>query len=302
MQPNKYGRVAVLLGGQSNERKISIMSGKAVYSALQECNIDCFLIDPKLDSLDLIRACDRAFICLHGKDGEDGKIQAYLDKINIPYTGSDANSSKLGMDKFLSKSLWHSKGVNTPIFMKINSKSYFKDVVKKLGLPFFIKPSNSGSSLGISKICKENQFYKAFQEAFKIDSEVIAEAMVDGREFTLPILNNMTLSVVEICTKTDFYDYEAKYNRVDTDFICPTDLSQSVIEKIKKLSLDSFKILGCSGWGRIDMMIDKNGKIFFIEANTIPGMTSHSLVPLSAKNAGISFKDLVLKILDTSNA
>ena len=126
--------------------------------------------------------------------------------------------------------------------------------------------------------------------------------MVDGREFTLPILNNMTLSVVEICTKTDFYDYEAKYNRVDTDFICPTDLSQSVIEKIKKLSLDSFKILGCSGWGRIDMMIDKNGKIFFIEANTIPGMTSHSLVPLSAKNAGISFKDLVLKILDTSNA
>jgi D-alanine-D-alanine ligase len=302
MSPNKYGKVAVLLGGESNEREISIQSGKAVFEALQSCKIDCFLIDPKIDSLDLIKKSDRAFICLHGRDGEDGKIQTYLDKINIPYTGSDAKSSKLGMDKFLSKSLWNSKGVKTPAFIKIDSEKSFKYVEQKLKLPFFLKPANSGSSLGISKIFNESQFYESFNEAYKIDSMVIGEAMVDGREFTIPILNNIPLSILEIRTRTDFYDYEAKYLRDDTEFVRPTDLNESLISTINKLSIESFNLLGCSGWGRVDLMIDNNGNIFIIEVNTIPGMTSHSLVPLSASYSGISFKDLVLSILDTSYA
>ena len=297
---NKYGKVAVLLGGESNEREISIQSGNAVFNALQSLNIDTFLVDPKLNSLDLIKESDRAFICLHGKDGEDGKIQSYLDEIKIPYTGSDAKSSKLGMDKFLSKSLWHSRGVNTPAFIKINKETSFKFIVEQLGIPFFIKPANSGSSLGISKISEKSQFHNSFEVAYEVDSTVIAETMINGREFTLPILNNEPLSVVEICPKTDFYDYEAKYHRNDTQFICPTDLSEVILKSIKKLSLESFKILGCTGWGRVDLIIDNNNDIFFIEANTIPGMTNHSLVPLSAHNSGIIFEELVLKILDTS--
>lgn len=297
---NKYGKVAVLLGGESNEREISIQSGNAVFNALQSLNIDTFLVDPKRNSLDLIKESDRAFICLHGKDGEDGKIQSYLDEIKIPYTGSDAKSSKLGMDKFLSKSLWNSRGVNTPAFIKINKETNFKFIVEQLGIPFFIKPANSGSSLGISKISEKSQFHNSFEVAYEEDSTVIAETMIHGREFTLPILNNEPLSVVEICPKTDFYDYEAKYHRNDTQFICPTDLSEVILKSIKKLSLESFKILGCTGWGRVDLIIDNNNNIFFIEANTIPGMTSHSLVPLSALNSGIIFEELVLKILDTS--
>ena len=300
MLPNKYGKVAVLLGGESNEREISIQSGNAVFNALQSLNIDTFLVDPKLNSLDLIKESDRAFICLHGKDGEDGKIQSYLDEIKIPYTGSDTKSSKLGMDKFLSKSLWHSRGVNTPAFIKINKETSFKFIVEQLGIPFFIKPANSGSSLGISKISEKSQFHNSFEVAYEEDSTVIAETMINGREFTLPILNNEPLSVVEICPKTDFYDYEAKYHRNDTQFICPTDLSEVILKSIKKLSLESFKILGCTGWGRVDLIIDNNNNIFFIEANTIPGMTNQSLVPLSAHNSGIIFEELVLKILDTS--
>ena len=298
--PNKYGKVAVLLGGESNEREISIQSGNAVFNALQSLNIDTFLVDPKRNSLDLIKESDRAFICLHGKDGEDGKIQSYLDEIKIPYTGSDAKSSKLGMDKKKKKSLWHSRGVNTPAFIKINKETSFKFIVEQLGIPFFIKPANSGSSLGISKISEKSQFHNSFEVAYEEDSTVIAETMIHGREFTLPILNNEPLSVVEICPKTDFYDYEAKYHRNDTQFICPTDLSEVILKSIKKLSLESFKILGCTGWGRVDLIIDNNNNIFFIEANTIPGMTSHSLVPLSALNSGIIFEELVLKILDTS--
>ena len=288
MPPNKYGKVAVLLGGESNEREISIQSGKAVFEALQSWNIESFLIDPKIDSLNLIKKSDRAFICLHGKDGEDGKIQAYLDKINIPYTGSDAKSSRLGMDKFLSKSIWNEKGVKTPAFVKIDSETKFKAIEQKLGLPFFLKPVNSGSSLGINKVFNESQFYESFKEAYKIDSLVIAEAMINGREFTLPILKNIPLSLIEIRTKTDFYDYEAKYHRDDTEFICPTDLNESLISIIKKLSIESFNLLGCSGWGRVDLMIDNKGNIFIIEVNTIPGMTSHSLVPLSASNSALS--------------
>lgn len=299
--PNKYGKVAVLLGGESNEREISIQSGNAVFNALQSLNIDTFLVDPKRNSLDLIKESDRAFICLHGKDGEDGKIQSYLDEIKIPYTGSDAKSSKLGMDKFLSKSLWHSRGVNTPAFIKINKETNFKFIVEQLGIPFFIKPANSGSSLGISKISEKSQFHNSFEVAYEEDSTVIAETMIHGREFTLPILNNEPLSVVEICPKTDFYDYEAKYLRDDTEFICPADIAPPLVENINTLCMNAFNEIGCSGWGRVDFIIDKNKNIYIIEINTVPGMTSNSLVPMSTKYAGIEFDDLVMMILETSN-
>ena len=300
MSYSKFGKVAVLCGGESNEREISIQSGQAVFEALRVSEIEAFLIDPKINSLNLIDQSDRAFICLHGQDGEDGKIQSFLDKKKIPYTGSNAKSSRLGMDKFLSKSLWVKNNINTPAFLKILPHTDFRLLKEFLGLPFFLKPANSGSSLGVSKIVREDQFRKSFEVAYQIDSLVIGEAMVHGREFTLPILNNLPLPIVEICPKTEFYDYDAKYNRNDTTFICPTDLDEKLIRKIEKIALNAFNHLGCSGWGRVDFMIDNEDNIYIIEVNTIPGMTNHSLVPFSASKYDISFEKLVIKILDTS--
>ena len=296
----EFGKVAVLMGGTSNEREVSLQSGHAVLDALKNRGIDAHPLDPKIDSLEELRNFDRAFICLHGIEGEDGKMQGILDEMMIPYTGSGREASAIGMDKFISKSIWEVHNVLTPKFIKINHESNYEKITQLLDLPFFVKPANSGSSIGINKVRSKEDFLKAFEEANDIDRTVIAEKMISGKEYTLPIINQKTLPIIEIRTKTDFYDYAAKYLRDDTEFICPTDLSLEIIKKVNLIGLRAFDLIGCKGWGRVDFIIGKDEEIFVIEINTIPGMTNHSLVPLSAKNSGISFEDLVITILETS--
>ena len=301
---HNFGKVAVLLGGSSNEREISLQSGNAVLAALNSMDIDAHPIDPMFYDLNDLKEnfFNRAFICLHGKDGEDGKVQGVLDEMSIPYTGSGTSASAKGMDKLISKSIWRDNNLGTPEFLRVEGRDDYEKIISTLNLPFFIKPANSGSSIGINKVNSENEFIRAFEEAIIIDNNVIAEKMVVGREYTLPIVGQKILPVIEIQTMTEFYDYAAKYKRDDTKFICPTDLSSNIIEEANKISLRAFNLLGCKGWGRVDFIIDANNNFFIIEINTIPGMTSHSLVPLSAKNAGITFEELTLKILETSCA
>ena len=299
-----FGKVAVLLGGISNEREISLESGKAVLAALIRMGIDAHPIDPiYYDLNDLkVKNFNRAFICLHGRDGEDGKIQGILDEMNIPYTGSGKSASAKGMDKLISKSIWKDNNLSTPEFLRVESLKDYEKIVNRLNLPFFIKPANSGSSIGINKVNTKKDFIRAFQEAIIIDSNVIAEQMIVGREYTLAIVGQELLPIIEIQTKTEFYDYAAKYSRDDTNFICPTDLTQHYIKEANIICLRAFNLIGCRGWGRVDFIIDNNCNFFIIEINSIPGMTSHSLVPLAAENRGIGFEGLTLKILETSCA
>ena len=299
-----FGKVAVLLGGISNEREISLESGKAVLAALIRMGIDAHPIDPiYYDLNDLkVKNFNRAFICLHGRDGEDGKIQGILDEMNIPYTGSGKSASAKGMDKLISKSIWKDNNLSTPEFLRVEGLKDYEKIVNRLNLPFFIKPANSGSSIGINKVNTKKDFIRAFQEAIIIDSNVIAEQMIVGREYTLAIVGQELLPIIEIQTKTEFYDYAAKYSRDDTNFICPTDLTQHYIKEANIICLRAFNLIGCRGWGRVDFIIDNNCNFFIIEINSIPGMTNHSLVPLAAENKGIGFEGLTLKILETSCA
>lgn len=297
---SEFKKVAVLLGGTSNEREISLKSGSAVLSALLRMGIDAKGIDTKDESLDQLKSFDVVFICLHGKDGEDGYIQEFLESINIPYTGNGVEVSKLCMDKFKSKCKWKDLDVKTPSFTIIKNIDDYDLAVQVCKLPFILKPSNSGSSIGVAIIENKKDFFEAFNEAITIDSIVLAESYILGREFTLPIIDNQVFPVIEIKSKNKLYDYDAKYVRNDTEFICPVDLSKNILKKINILGIEAFKTLGCSGWGRVDFMIDKESNIFFIEVNTIPGMTSHSLVPLSAQQLGIDFDGLVLKILKSA--
>ncbi len=301
MEAKKFGRVAVLMGGRSNERDISFESGNAVLEALLRKKIDAIAIDPKMDELKRLKFFDRAFICLHGQDGEDGKIQTFLESINLPYTGSGILPSSLGMDKFKCKTIWKAKNISTPVFMQVNNINQFKKASNLCGLPFFLKPANSGSSIGIAKVNNEKEFIIAFEKAYKIDKIVIVESSIIGSEYSVPIIHNRPFPIIEIRTKTDFYDYEAKYIRDDTEFICPADVSTDVVESINIECVEAFNAIGCDGWGRVDFIIDKKNKIHIIEINTVPGMTNHSLVPMSASKIGIEFDDLVIMILETSN-
>ena len=301
MEAKKFGRVAVLMGGRSNERDISFESGNAVLEALLRKKIDAIAIDPKIDELKRLKFFDRAFICLHGQDGEDGKIQTFLESINLPYTGSGILPSSLGMDKFKCKTIWKAKNISTPVFMQVNNINQFMKASNLCGLPFFLKPANSGSSIGIAKVNNEKEFIIAFEKAYKIDKIVIVESSIIGSEYSLPIIHNRPFPIIEIRTKTDFYDYEAKYIRDDTEFICPADVSTDVVESINIECVEAFNAIGCDGWGRVDFIIDKKNKIHIIEINTVPGMTNHSLVPMSASKIGIEFDDLVIMILETSN-
>jgi D-alanine-D-alanine ligase len=297
----KYQNIAVLMGGNSNEREISLESGKAVLKALNSLSIRAQAFDPKFDDLARLDHFDCAFICLHGKDGEDGKIQSHLDSIQLPYTGSNAAASKIGMNKYESKTIWSSKKIPTPKFKLIQKDTSFDEVILEIKTPFFLKASNSGSSLGIYRINTKEEFDRLLIDALKIDDIVFAEEMISGREYTVPILQHKTLPIIEIIPKNGFYDYEAKYIRDDTVFICPANIDQSLKIKLDQLALDAFESIGCSGWGRVDFLVKDIDEPFIIEVNTIPGMTSHSLVPLSAKNDGINFEQLVLNILNTAH-
>ena len=296
-----FGKVAVLMGGDSNERAVSLLSGDAVFHALKRLEIDAEAFDPSSRDINEIQSYNRVFIALHGRGGEDGSMQAFLKSKNIAYTGSDSLSSAIGMDKLKTKLLWRSLNISTPDFLQVTEKTSYEEIMSAIGVPFFIKPSNEGSSIGIDKIKNEKQYQDAFLKTSKIDANVIVEKFVDGEEFTVAIVNDKTLPVIKIKPSNEFYDYQAKYIKDDTQYICPSGIEKQKEVSISKEALQAFKIIGCSSWGRVDFMMDKQGRHYFIEVNTSPGMTSHSLVPMAAKEAGINFDQLVLEILKTAD-
>ena len=296
-----FGKVAVLMGGDSNERAVSLLSGEAVLHALKRLRIDAEAFDPSSRDINEIQSYNRVFIALHGRGGEDGSMQAFLKSKNIAYTGSDSLSSAIGMDKLKTKLLWRSLNISTPDFLQVTEKTSYEEIMSAIGVPFFIKPSNEGSSIGIDKIKNEKQYHDAFLKTSKIDANVIVEKFVDGEEFTVAIVNDKTLPVIKIKPSNEFYDYQAKYIKDDTQYICPSGIEKQKEVSISKEALQAFKIIGCSSWGRVDFMMDKQGRHYFIEVNTSPGMTSHSLVPMAAKEVGINFDQLVLEILKTAD-
>ena len=296
-----FGKVAVLMGGDSNERAVSLLSGDAVFHALKRLEIDAEAFDPSSRDINEIQSYNRVFIALHGRGGEDGAMQAFLKSKNIAYTGSDSLSSAIGMDKLKTKLLWRSLNISTPDFLQVTEKTSYEEIMSAIGVPFFIKPSNEGSSIGIDKIKNEKQYQDAFLKTSKIDANVIVEKFVDGEEFTVAIVNDKTLPVIKIKPSNEFYDYQAKYIKDDTQYICPSGIEKQKEVSISKEALQAFKIIGCSSWGRVDFMMDKQGRHYFIEVNTSPGMTSHSLVPMAAKEVGINFDQLVLEILKTAD-
>ncbi len=296
-----FGKVAVLMGGDSNERAVSLLSGEAVLHALKRLGINAEAFDPSSRDINEIQSYNRAFIALHGRGGEDGSMQAFLKSKNIAYTGSDSLSSAIGMDKLKTKLLWRSLNISTPDFLQVTEKTSYEEIMSAIGVPFFIKPSNEGSSIGIDKIKNEKQYQDAFLKTSKIDANVIVEKFVDGEEFTVAIVNDKTLPVIKIKPSNEFYDYQAKYIKDDTQYICPSGIEKQKEVSISKEALQAFKIIGCSSWGRVDFMMDKQGRHYFIEVNTSPGMTSHSLVPMAAKEVGINFDQLALEILKTAD-
>lgn len=299
--PAGYGRVAVVMGGRSSEREISLISGKAVLESLQRSGVNAFGIDADhtvLDQLRLERA-ERVFIMLHGRDGEDGKLQGALEWLELPYTGSGVLASALAMDKVLSKLVWQRLGLSTADFVELTADSDFAAVLQKLG-PTFVKPVNEGSSMGIGGAETPAQLQAAWEKASQYDSAVLAEKWIRGREFTVSILGDEILPVVEMESDNAFYDFDAKYVSNETRYHCPAALGPDATEEIQKLAFDAYRSLGCSGWGRVDVMQDRSGKFWLLEVNTAPGMTSHSLVPMAAKAAGMDFDELALRILHTS--
>ncbi|MGV3580707.1 MAG: D-alanine--D-alanine ligase [Methylophilus sp.] len=294
----KFGKVAVLFGGKSGEREVSIKSGSAVLAALLRQGVDAHAFDPAKQCLSELAQFDRAFIALHGRFGEDGTIQGALELMGIPYTGSGVMASSVGMDKWRTKLLWRASGVITPEFEMLDEQTDFDAVCQKLSLPLFVKPANEGSSIGISKVKKASELVDAYKLAAKSDPLVMAEKYVDGGEYTVGILGGVALPIVRIVPKNEYYDYEAKYLSDDTEYYCPSGLDSALEKKIQQEALFAFKILGCSGWGRVDFLMDKESRHYFLEVNTSPGMTDHSLVPMAAKVAGMSFDALVIEILN----
>ena len=300
--PDAYGKVAVLMGGSSAARNISLESGLAVYQALRRKGVDTHAIDVNDDVLTELKdeGFARVFIALHGRGGEDGTIQGALDILKIPYTGSGVLGSALAMDKCRTKKMWQSYGLPTPPFIELSANSNWRQINDELGLPIMVKPVHEGSSLGASKVIRVEDLEQAWRAASQFDRRVMAERWVVGSEFTAPILGGRVLPFIRLETPREFYDYQAKYEDDTTRYICPCGLTEDQEEQIGVLALSAFQVLGASGWGRIDLMCDGQGQPWLIEANTIPGMTSHSLVPMAAKQAGLDFDALVIEILNTS--
>ena len=294
------GKVAVMMGGKSAEREISLKSGAAVLSALQRSDVDAQAFDPAVEDLSTLREknIDRVFIALHGRGGEDGALQGALDLMEIPYTGSGVLASALAMDKWRSKLVWQAAGIPVPDFAVITADSDFAAVEEKLGLPLFVKPANEGSSIGISKVKQHGDLPAAFAAAVKFDPVVLAERFLAGGEYTVGILGDRALPVIRIVPATEFYDYESKYLRDDTEYRIPSGLSADSEQELQQLAQRAFAVLGGRGWGRVDLMLDDAGKPYVLEVNTSPGMTDHSLVPMAARAAGLSFEQFVTRVLE----
>ena len=300
---SQFGKVAVLLGGKSAEREVSLMSGNAVLEALRSRGVDAHGFDPAQRPLeDLVREKFlRVFIALHGRYGEDGTVQGALELLNIPYTGSGVMASALAMDKWRTKLVWQAVGVPTPRFEILTAQSDFAAVAAKLGLPLIVKPSREGSTIGLTKVTDAHQLKSAYDLAAKHDPMVLAEQFISGLELTASILGDTPLPLIRIAAASGLYDYHAKYFADDTQYFCPSGLPQAQEQTLQALALRAFDIVGCSGWGRVDIMLDPSGAPHLLEVNTSPGMTSHSLVPMAAKAHGLDFPDLVLRILESAH-
>lgn len=293
----QFGRVAVLFGGTAAERPISLISGAAVLKALQAAGVDAHGFDPAERDIVEVQGFDRAFIVLHGRGGEDGVIQGVLEQFGVPYTGSGVMASAIGMDKARTKQLWLGCGLPTPTYRRLHAGMDFAGVVEALGLPLMVKPAREGSSIGMAKVYSVDELARAFEVAAGHDGEVIAEHFIEGSEYTVAILHERALPVIRMIPAKDFYDFEAKYQRNDTQYRIPCGLAAEDEQQLQQIALEAFQVLGARGWGRIDAMRDRDGRFWLLEINTVPGMTDHSLVPMAAKAAGMDFTDLVLAIL-----
>jgi D-alanine-D-alanine ligase len=297
MKASDFGKVAVLFGGDSAEREVSLHSGSRVLDALQRQGVDAYAFDPAERKLDDLAVFDRVFVILHGRHGEDGTIQGALELMGIPYTGSGVMASAVGMDKWRTKLLWRSVGLPAPDFAMLDPGSDFAAIEARLGLPLFVKPACEGSSIGVSKVSESGRLREAYEEAARHDALVIAERGIMEGEYTVAILGDEVLPIIRIVPTTDFYDYEAKYLRDDTRYLCPCGLPEARERELRAQSLEAFRVLGCRGWGRVDFLMDGQGNAYFLEVNTSPGMTNHSLVPMAARVAGLSYEQLVMRVL-----
>ena len=297
---SKFGKVAVLLGGKSAEREVSLDSGTAVLEALVRSGVNAEAFDPQERSVTELVNYDRAFIVLHGRGGEDGQIQGVLEWLNVPYTGTGVQGSAIGMDKVKTKQVWQGAELPTAPYRIVTKDSDATDIVNALGLPLIIKPVHEGSSIGMSKVEKIEDFAEAIAKATEHDAVVMAEKWITGREYTIVVLNGQALPVIRLEPPQDvaFYDYEAKYQRNDVQYGIPCGLTEAEEQQLKALSLRAFQAVGASGWGRIDAMQDEQGNFWLLEVNTVPGMTSHSLVPKAAAAVGYSFDELCVAILE----
>jgi len=298
--PARFGKVAVLMGGWSAERTVSLNSGRAVLDALQRGGIDAHGVDVQRETVmrELLEGqYARVFNILHGPGGEDGVMQGALEVLGLPYTGSGVMASALAMDKLRTKQLLEGAGIPTPPYLVLENDFDPDYVVATLGLPLMVKPALEGSSIGMSKVSEIEDLSLAWQKAAAFKGKVLAERWIEGREYTVAILGDTPLPVICLETPRDFYDYEAKYQANDTRYLCPCGLAAEEEHRLQRLALAAFQALGAEGWGRVDIMSTQDGTPFVIELNTVPGMTDHSLVPMAAKAAGIEFDQLVLRIL-----
>ncbi|TDR76567.1 D-alanine--D-alanine ligase [Paludibacterium purpuratum] len=299
----QYGKVAVMMGGSSSEREVSLMSGGGVLKALQSRGVDAHAFDPSEKPLFALKeeGFERVFIILHGPFGEDGTLQGALETMGIPYTGCGVMASAIGMDKWRTKLLWQSIGLPVPAFRLLEEGSDLDRVVAELGLPLFVKPACEGSSFGVTKVKTAADMRAAYEEAKKYDDLILAEQFIGGGEYTCAILGERALPSIKIEPATEFYDYQAKYFRDDTVYRCPSGLDAETEARVHQLALKAFQVMGGTGWGRIDFLMDEAGRPYLLEANTAPGMTSHSLVPMAARQAGMSYEDLCLAVLDLAH-
>lgn len=298
----QYGKVAVLMGGWSAEREISLMSGEAILQALRNQGVDAHKVDVGRDICQVLSQSgfSRVFNIMHGRGGEDGEIQGLLEILQLPYTGSGIIASAMTMDKIVSKTIWKQEGLPTPVFLQIKDENDLLLCEETLGYPLVIKPVTEGSSVGVHRVAKASDVEAAWQDARQY-GRVIAEEYINGEEYTISVLNNEALPAIRIETPHVFYDYSAKYQSNNTSYHIPCGLNADQEKEMQQQALSAFVALGCEGWGRVDFMRDASGNNWLIEANTLPGMTSHSLVPKAAAAVGMSFDELVMQILDTAN-
>jgi D-alanine-D-alanine ligase len=298
-----FGKVAVLLGGKSAEREVSLKSGAMVLNALRSRGVEAQPFDPSEKGFEVLvkEQFKRAFIALHGRFGEDGTVQGILEWLGIPYTGSGVLASALAMDKLRAKRIWAAEKLPTPNYQLLGKDTNWLIAARKLGVPLMVKPASEGSSIGMSKVRSAAKLEQAYQLAARYDPVVIAEAFIDGIELTGAILDGEALPLIKLETPREFYDYEAKYTSNDTRYIVPCGLPAARERELQELCLTAFRTLGCRGWGRVDLMLNKRGRPFLLEVNTVPGMTDHSLVPMAARAVGLSYEDLCIRILEAAD-